>query len=146
MKFRSYGTFHAHVIDAVRADAAVDGQMGSILRAYREWQLSRDDDFLAEIWEGIKRAIGFASAYWDTDNDHVLDAVQHNTYDIEFHGPNPLSSIYYLAAVRAVEEMARILGRRRAERDAAATAFETGSANLDRHALERRLLHPDARR
>ncbi len=130
MKFRSYGTFHAHVIDAVRADAAVDGQMGSILRAYREWQLSRDDDFLAEIWEGIKRAIGFASAYWDTDNDHVLDAVQHNTYDIEFHGPNPLSSIYYLAAVRAVEEMARALGE--GELSARCRqAFETGSANLD---------------
>ena len=45
-----------------------------------------------------------------TDNDHVLDAVQHNTYDIEFHGPNPLSGIYYLAAVRAVEEMARAMG------------------------------------
>lgn len=130
MKFRSYGTFHANVIDAVRADAAVDGQMGSILRAFREWQLSRDDDFLAETWDGIKRAIGFASAYWDTDNDHVLDAVQHNTYDIEFHGPNPLSSIYYLAALRAVEEMARAMGEdelsRRCRR-----AFETGSANLD---------------
>ena len=131
MKFRSYGTFHANVIDAVRADAAVDGQMGSILRAYREWQLSRDDEFLAGIWDGVKRAIGFASAYWDTDNDHVLDAVQHNTYDIEFHGPNPLSSIYYLAAVRAVEEMARGMGETELSarcRD----AFDTGSKNLDR--------------
>jgi uncharacterized protein (DUF608 family) len=130
MKFRTYGTFHDNVVSAWRADAAVDGQMGSILRAYREWQLSGDDDFLAEIWEGVKRAIGFASAYWDTDGDHVLDAAQHNTYDIEFHGPNPLSSIYYLAALRAVEEMARVLG----EDDLSGRcrdAFETGSANLD---------------
>ena len=130
MKFRSYGTFHANVIDAVRADAAVDGQMGSILRGYREWQLCRDDEFLAGIWDGVKRAIGFASAYWDEDNDHVLDAVQHNTYDIEFHGPNPLSSIYYLAALRAVEEMARAMG----EDELSArcrVAFQTGSANLD---------------
>jgi len=131
MKFRSYGTFHANVIDAVRADAAVDGQMGSILRAYREWQLSRNDDFLAEIWDGVKRAIGFASAYWDEDNDHVLDAVQHNTYDIEFHGPNPLSGIYYLAALRAVEEMARGMGETELGARCHA-AFETGSENLDR--------------
>lgn len=130
MKFRTFGTFHTQVIDAVRADAAVDGQMGSILRAYREWRLSGDDNFLADIWQGVKRAIGFASAYWDTDNDHVLDAVQHNTYDIEFHGPNPLSSIYYLAALRAVEEMSRAMG----EADLSGRcreAFETGSRNLD---------------
>ena len=131
MKFRSYGTFHDNVIGAVRADAAVDGQMGSILRAYREWQLSGDDAFLAEIWEGVKRAIGFASVHWDKDQDQVLDAVQHNTYDIEFHGPNPLCGIYYLAALRAVEAMARRMGEtdlgERCRR-----AFEIGSANLDR--------------
>lgn len=130
MNFRSYGTFHESVISGVRAYAAVDGQMGSILRAYREWQLSRDDGFLAEIWDGIKRSIGFASAYWDTDGDHVLDAVQHNTYDIEFHGPNPLSSIYYLAALRAVEEMARALGEEVLS-GRCREAVETGSANLD---------------
>ena len=57
--------------------------------------------------------------------------MQHNTYDIEFHGPNPLSSIYYLAALRAVEEMARAMG----EDDLSGRcrdAFETGSKNLDR--------------
>ncbi len=130
MRFRSFGTFHDSFLWSGRTDAAVDGQMGSILRAYREWQLSRDDDFLAEIWEGAKRAIGFASGYWDKDNDQVLDAVQHNTYDIEFHGPNPLCGIYYLAALRAVEEMARAMG----EDDLSGRcrrAFETGSANLD---------------
>lgn len=130
MRFRSFGAFHDDFLWGGRTDAAVDGQMGSILRAYREWQLSRDDDFLAEIWDGVKRAIGFASGYWDTDKDQVLDAVQHNTYDIEFHGPNPLCGIYYLAALRAVEEMARALG----EGDLSArcrAAFELGSANLD---------------
>jgi len=130
MKFRTFGVFHDNVVSAWRADAAADGQMGSILRAYREWQMSGDDDFLAEIWDGVKRAIGFASAYWDTDKDHVLDAVQHNTYDIEFHGPNPLCGIYYLAALRAVEEMAPVMG----EDDLSGRcrqAFETGSKNLD---------------
>ena len=130
MRFRSFATFHDDFIWSGRTDAAVDGQMGSVLRAYREWRLCGDDDFLAEIWEGIKRAIGFASGYWDKDNDQVLDAVQHNTYDIEFHGPNPLCGIYYLAALRAVEEMARAMG----EDDLSARcrgARETGGANLD---------------
>ena len=105
--------------------------MGSILRAYREWQLSRDDDFLAEIWEGVKRAIGFASGYWDKDNDQVLDAIQHNTYDIEFHGPNPLMRHLLLwRPLRAVEAMARALGEDELS-GRCRQAFEMGSANLD---------------
>ncbi len=130
MRFRSFGTFHDEFVWQGRTDAAVDGQMGSILRAYREWQLSGDREFLAEIWPGIKRAIGFASAYWDSDKDHVLDGVQHNTYDIEFHGPNPLCGIYYLAALRAVGEMAGIMDEQDL-RQRCRQAYETGSANLD---------------
>jgi uncharacterized protein (DUF608 family) len=93
-----------------KPEAAVDGQMGSILRAYREWQLSGDKSWLQMIWPGLKRAIAYAGNHWDTDGDNVLDGRQHNTYDIEFYGPNPLSNIYYLAALRAVEELARTLG------------------------------------
>ncbi len=130
MRFRSFGTFHDDFVWAGRTDAAVDGQMGSILRAYREWQLSGDREFLAEIWDGVKRAIGFASAYWDKDGDHVLDGVQHNTYDIEFHGPNPLCGIYYLAALRAVEEMALIMDEADLSRRCR-QAYQAGSANLD---------------
>ena len=130
MKFRSFGTFHDDFIWGGRVDAAVDGQMGSILRAYREWLLSRDLDFLREIWPGIKRAIGFAGVYWDHDKDQVLDGVQHNTYDIEFHGPNPLCGIYYLAALRAVEEMAALMGEADLSRRCA-EALALGSANLD---------------
>ncbi len=113
-----------------KPEAAVDGQMGSILRAYREFQLCGDQDWLRSIWPGTKRAIDFASAHWDNDNDQVLDGRQHNTYDIEFYGPNPLSSIYYLAALRAVEEMARILNEPDLSQRCRA-AFEFGSQNLD---------------
>ncbi len=130
MKFRSFGAFHDDFVWGGRVDAAVDGQMGSILRAYREWLLSGDLDFLREIWPGIKRAIAFAGVYWDHDNDQVLDGVQHNTYDIEFHGPNPLCGIYYLAALRAVEELATLMGETDLSRRCA-EALALGSANLD---------------
>ncbi len=110
--------------------AAVDGQLGSILRAYREWRLCGDREWLASLWSGIKNSMNFASIQWDTDGDFVLDGKQHNTYDIEFYGPNPLRSIYYLAALRAVEEMATVLE----EPELASrckTAFEKGSQRLD---------------
>ena len=34
--------------------AAADGQMGCIMKIYRDWQLSGDYDFLAQNWEQIK--------------------------------------------------------------------------------------------
>lgn len=111
-------------------EPAADGQLGSILRAYREYQLSGDRDWLQSLWPSIKSSIGYASTHWDADQDGVLEGRQHNTYDIEFYGPNPLSGIYYLAALRAVEAMAEALG----EPDIAARCrrtFENGSAKLD---------------
>ena len=89
---------------------AADGQMGSVVRAYREWLLGGDRAWLTEVWPGIRRAFVFASANWDSDGDGVFDGQQHNTYDIEFYGPNPLCSVYYLAALRAAEELALVVG------------------------------------
>ena len=89
---------------------AADGQMGTILRMYREWQISGDESFLRELWPHARRALDFAGQSWDRDGDGLMEGEQHNTYDIEFYGPNPLTSILYLGALRAGEEMARALG------------------------------------
>src|SRR5947208_3172257 len=91
---------------------AADGQMGQIMKVYNDWQLSGDRGFLEEFWPKVKRAISFAwiPNGWDENRDGVLEGVQHNTYDVEFYGPNPLCGIYYLGALRAAEEMARVLG------------------------------------
>ena len=92
--------------------AAADGQMGQILHAYHDWILSGDDAAMREIWPRIKKAIEFAwvSGGWDADRDGVMEGVQHNTYDVEFYGPNPLCGVFYLGALRAAEEMARAAG------------------------------------
>jgi non-lysosomal glucosylceramidase len=112
--------------------AAADGQMGQILHAYLDWRLSGDTAWLRGLWPGIKRAIEFAwiPGGWDADRDGVMEGVQHNTYDVEFYGPNPLCGIYYLGGLRAAEEMARAVG------DALSAAeyrrlFESGSRWID---------------
>ena len=51
---------------------AVDGQLGSVVRLYREWRFSGDDDFLREVWPGARRALEFAFTTWDSDGDNVL--------------------------------------------------------------------------
>lgn len=133
MTFRTFKTFGEKFIWSwgdQKPEAAVDGQMGSILRVLREWQLSGDRSWLELVWPGVKRALDFASAHWDSDGDSVLDTRQHNTYDIEFYGPNPLCAIYYLAGLRAVEELAGIMGEPEVAQRCHA-AFERGSPRLD---------------
>ena len=109
---------------------AADGQTGTILRAYREWKLSGDDKFLCELWSKIKAATDFAFDEWDKDGDFVLEDKQHNTYDIEFYGANPLTSSMFFAALKAVTEMAVHLDDLEAAQKYQ-NALNTGSAHMD---------------
>ena len=106
--------------------------MGQIMHAYLDWQLSGDIAWLRDMWPRIKKAIEFAwvPGGWDANKDGVLEGVQHNTYDVEFYGPNPQCGIFYLGALRAGEEMARAAG------DTASAAeyralFDRGSKWID---------------
>jgi uncharacterized protein (DUF608 family) len=112
--------------------AAADAQMGQIMHAYLDWLLSGDTRWLREMWPRIKKAIEFAwvPGGWDANKDGVLEGVQHNTYDVEFYGPNPLCGIFYLGALRAGEEMARVTGDTAAAADYRAV-FERGSKWVD---------------
>jgi len=92
--------------------AAADGQMGTIMKMYRDWQLSGDDEQLKRLWPNIKKALAFCwiEGGWDGDIDGVMEGCQHNTMDVEYYGPNPQMQFWYLGALRAAEKMARYLG------------------------------------
>lgn len=110
---------------------AVDGQLGAVVRLYREWRFSGDDGLLRDCWPGVTRALDYAFTRWDGDGDGVLDSEQHNTYDIEFFGPNSLSNSMFFAALTAGAELADRMGEpdtARRYRSAAAA----GSARMDR--------------
>jgi len=111
--------------------AAADGQMGTVVKLYREWQLSGDDAFLRRLWPRAKAALEFAWKDWDPDRDGVMEGVQHNTYDIEFRGPNPMMGAIYLTALKCAREMARAVG------DGAAAANYARLAEQGRDALDR---------
>ncbi len=89
---------------------AADGQMGTIMRLYREWRFSGDDAFLEQLWPHAKRTLEFAFDEWDPDENGVMTEAQHNTYDIEFYGPNTMMGTWYLGALRAGSKMARHVG------------------------------------
>ncbi|MBX3104621.1 MAG: hypothetical protein KF867_06565, partial [Cryobacterium sp.] len=90
--------------------AAVDGQLGAVVRLYREWRFSGDKALVQECWPGVKRVIGYACEHWDSNGDAVLDSEQHNTYDIEFHGENSLANSMFFAALLAAAELAELVG------------------------------------
>jgi uncharacterized protein (DUF608 family) len=93
-----------------RPEACIDGQMGCVLRAWREWQLSGDRVWLTSIYSGVVRAVDYAHQHWDQDGDGIPDGRQHNTYDIEFYGANPLSTLYFLAGLKAGAALAQAMG------------------------------------
>ncbi|HNY79959.1 MAG: GH116 family glycosyl hydrolase [Sedimentisphaerales bacterium] len=88
---------------------AADGQAGTILKAYREHLCSADDAFLKRNWPRIKKAMEFSIGQ-DGDENGLIENSQHNTFDINFEGPNTFVGSMYLAALRAGEEMAREMG------------------------------------
>ncbi len=104
---------------------AADGQCGTILKAYREHQMSADNAFLKRNWPRIKKALEY-SITQDGNDDGLIENSQHNTYDINFEGPNTFVGSLYLAALRAGEEMAKDMGDKRFAKRCR-KIFESGS-------------------
>jgi len=78
--------------------AAADGQFGGVIKCYREWKISGDDEWLKLHWPAIKKAVEFAWAKtnedrWDRDKDGVLEGRQHHTLDSDLFGPNTIRLI-----------------------------------------------------
>lgn len=112
-------SFRVHLPLAEKAQhfgiAAADGQMGCIMKYYREWQLSGDDVFLKKNWSMVKKSLEFCwiPGGWDANKDGVMEGAQHNTMDVDYFGPNPQMGFWYLGALRATEEMATYLGEKK---------------------------------
>lgn len=87
---------------------AVDGMLGTILKIYREVRQGAAPAWLEQYWPRVKLLLSYIQQKWDVDNDGVLTGEQPNTYDIAFHGTDMFIGGLWLAALRAMEELARI--------------------------------------
>jgi uncharacterized protein (DUF608 family) len=105
----------------------IDGDAGTMLKAWREYQLSRDSLFLTRNWEHLKRAARYLIRV-DSNADGLIETVQPNTYDIEFYGANTYVGSLYLGALRATEKMA-LLMHDTALADSCGQIAERGSEN-----------------
>jgi non-lysosomal glucosylceramidase len=91
---------------------AADGQFGCVIKLYRDWKLSGDDDWLRTLWPACRRSIEFAwiEGGWDEDRDGLAEGAQHNTMDVEYYGPTPVIQGWYLGALAAASAMAEAAG------------------------------------
>jgi len=90
--------------------AAADGQLGGIIKVYRDWRISGDDQWLINIWHRVKKSIDYCISTWDPQHRGILEKPHHNTYDIEFWGPDGMCGSIYLGALKAIISMARRFG------------------------------------
>lgn len=94
--------------------ACADGLFGGVMKAYRDWKICGDTDWLRGIWPFIKKSIEYAWANtnedrWDPEKSGVLWGRQHHTLDMELFGPNSWLSGFYLGALKAGSIMAEAL-------------------------------------
>jgi uncharacterized protein (DUF608 family) len=90
--------------------AAADGQLGGVLKVYRDWRISGDTDWLRGLWPRVRSSLHYAIETWDPERQGWLIEPHHNTFDIEFWGPDGMCTSFYLAALRAAAAMAEALG------------------------------------
>ena len=87
---------------------AFDGQCGAVLNSYREHLISPDGEWLKKHWASVNKAMDFAIATWDKDEDGVLSGAQWNTLDGALGGSSSWLGSLYLAALAAGERMASL--------------------------------------
>ena len=110
--------------------ACIDGQMGTIVKTYREWLISGDDEWLKSNWEAVKKALEFAwhpdnHFKWDSDKDGYATGRMHHTLDQELFGASGWTQGFYLAALKSASVMAEYLGEHEKAKEYA-ELFESG--------------------
>jgi uncharacterized protein (DUF608 family) len=89
--------------------AASDGQLGGIMKVHRDWRVSGDTAWLKSLWPKVKASLDYCITTWDPDHEGLLKEPHHNTYDIEFWGPDGMCSSFYLGALQATVRMGKAL-------------------------------------
>ena len=90
--------------------AASDGQLGGIMKAYREWRISGDTEWMKTMYPNIKQSLDYCIKIWDPRETGALEEPHHNTYDIEFWGPDGMCSSFYIGALQAIVLMGKAIG------------------------------------
>ncbi len=90
--------------------AASDGQLGGIMKVYRDWRISGDNEWMKNIYPEVVKSMDYCIKTWDPRATGTLEEPHHNTYDIEFWGPDGMCTSFYLGALKAISGMGKFMG------------------------------------
>lgn len=90
--------------------ATSDGQLGGILRVFRDWRVSGNTAWLRELWPKVRASLDYCIRTWDPDHTGTLVEPHHVTYDVKLWGANSMTSSIYLGALHAAVLMGHSLG------------------------------------
>jgi len=90
--------------------AASDGQLGGIMKMYRDWRISGNTEWLKKMYPKVVESMDYCIRTWDPRSTGTLEEPHHNTYDIEFWGPDGMCTSFYLGALKAISAMGKYLG------------------------------------
>jgi len=89
--------------------SAADGQLGGIIKVYREWRIFGNTDWLKCMFPNIRKSMDYCIKVWDPRETGALEEPHHNTYDIEFWGPDGMCTSFYTGALQAIVLMGKAL-------------------------------------
>lgn len=89
--------------------AAADGQLGGIMKIYRDWRVSGNTEWMRDLYPYVKKSLDFCIKTWDPGHKGYPEEPHHNTYDIEFWGPDGMCTSFYLGALTAIIRMSKAL-------------------------------------
>ena len=87
--------------------AASDGQLGGIMKVYREWRISGNTEWMKSLYPYVKKSLDYCIETWDPKHQGYLAEPHHNTYDIEFWGPDGMCTSFYLGALTSIIELSK---------------------------------------
>ncbi|MEN6455707.1 MAG: GH116 family glycosyl hydrolase, partial [Prolixibacteraceae bacterium] len=90
--------------------SAADGQLGGIMKIYREWRISGDTGWMKDLYPKVKQSMDYCIEAWDPKHQGYLEEPHHNTYDIEFWGPDGMCTSFYLGALTAMIGLSKAVG------------------------------------
>ena len=91
---------------------AADGQLGGIIKFYRDWRISGNMAWLRRWWPRIRASLDYCIKTWDPELRGVIEEPHLNTYDIQFWGADSMCTSLYISALKAATLMGQALGEK----------------------------------
>jgi len=90
--------------------SAADGQLGGIMKVYRDWRICGDTQWIKMLYPRIKESLDYCIRTWDPNGVGAIEMPHHNTYDIEFWGPEGMCTSIYAGALSSFIAISKGLG------------------------------------